>query len=246
MILTILFPSLCTYCDPSFYDAPTFKDFGDTSTFFFNGTNVHLIHEGKIHIDDSITNFGLNSMIYSVIPDSMSIDQFIKEKLNFYKNIPLFPHQLIEQSNDFLNQHKHYIGVHNRYTDNLDDKPKFNTKLEQFIQKIKTFHDKTILICSDNQSVLNHFKDKPNVIFANTCSMTNSDQNIYFQPLYEMMLLSNSTRIIGSCCSTFSYEAAFFKGTDIELFEPIDYNNIDYSTFIWKTYSLSNYKHSLN
>jgi hypothetical protein len=47
-----------------------------------------------------------------------------------------------------------------------------------------------------------------------------------------MYLLSKSTLIIGSTSSTFSYEAAFFQGTDIELYE----NNC------WVLYQLSQYK----
>jgi hypothetical protein len=47
-----------------------------------------------------------------------------------------------------------------------------------------------------------------------------------------MMLLSHTKKIIGSYASTFSYEAAFFIGTDIELF----INNE------WKCTNLSIYK----
>jgi hypothetical protein len=50
--------------------------------------------------------------------------------------------------------------------------------------------------------------------------------------MYEMYLLSKSKLIIGSTSSTFSYEAAFFEGTDIELYE----NNE------WVLYELSKYK----
>src|SRR6201999_3483716 len=40
-----------------------------------------------------------------------------------------------------------------------------------------------------------------------------------FQPLYEMLLLSRTTKVVGTYSSTFSYEACLFRGTDLELFE---------------------------
>ena len=40
-----------------------------------------------------------------------------------------------------------------------------------------------------------------------------------YQALYEMMLLAETKRVIGTYSSTFAYEACLFKGTDLELFE---------------------------
>jgi hypothetical protein len=95
-----------------------------------------------------------------------------------------------------------------------------------FTEKINSIVDSKILLCSDNQNILNDFKTNQNIIFADTYLDTN------FQPLYEMYLLSNCKRIIGSNSSTFSYESAFLKGTNIELY----INNE------WKLYELEKYR----
>ena len=80
---------------------------------------------------------------------------------------------------------------------------------------------------SDNNDVLKEVKSiHADILFADKVVFPN------FQNLYEMMLLSKSRRIIGSNSSTFSYESAFFQGTDIELYENGE----------WKLYELQKYR----
>ena len=150
----------------------------------------------------------------------------------------------------------HCIGVHIRYTDNLTDDSKnvynFNTNFDSFLSRINEFEKTTILICSDNNDILNFFKNYKETtntfIFADQCEIPEKEKQVFFQPFYEMMLLSNTSKIIGSASSTFSYEAAFFNGTDIELYEreydiTNDINSLSPSNkFVWKTYHLSEYK----
>jgi hypothetical protein len=94
------------------------------------------------------------------------------------------------------------------------------------VNKVKDFD--RVFLCSDNKQVLEIFQGlkSENLVIADT--VEDND----FQGLYEMMLLSETRKIIGSNSSTFSYESAFFKGTDIELYE----------NGIWMTYRLSFFK----
>ena len=134
---------------------------------------------------------------------------------------------MISQKNDLINSN--CVGIHIRYTDNLNDFCKnnnnFNTQIDIFENKINSINE-NILLCSDNSSILDKFKSKKNVIFADNCF--NKD----FQGFYEMCLLSSCKYIIGTTSSTFSYESAFIKGTDIELY----INNE------WKKYELEKYR----
>lgn len=195
-----------------------------------SNTNYNLIKEGNASIDG--TNLRLDG-IYSSIPGNMSINEYIRNKIAIYKSLP-YPSLLIDTVNSFSKKHNLHdcIGIHIRYTDNLNDKAKvvLNTSLDTFLTKVKTYKNERLFICSDSKTVLSHKNIIKNengntIIFADTYS-----DNTY-QALYEMMLLSNTKRIIGSSSSTFSYESAFIKGTDIELYE----NNK------WILYDISSY-----
>jgi hypothetical protein len=199
----------------------------------YYGTNYDLINEGifnyKIIENQGITKYGIINSIYSIIPEDMTIENFIIEKIKIYKSLTL-PVTFIDNINNFVMKHNlnNTIGVHIRYTDNLNDncKKDLNTPYHIFLEKINSINPTiNILLCSDNQDILNNFKTKQNIIFADTCLNPN------FQPLYEMYLLSNCKHIIGTNSSTFSYESAFIKGTNIELF----INNE------WKIYELEKY-----
>jgi len=187
----------------------------------FYGTNFHLICEGRFKKQIE-TDFSISSNIYSVIPADMNEDDYVARKIRLYKSLTL-PSFLQNE----LNQHDlhEYIGVHIRYTDNLTDKSKqpLNTPLSAFLEKITQLGDQKLLIVSDNKDVLKNIPRKDTIIFANKCS------NPLFQAFYEMCLLSKTKLIIGSNSSTFSYEASFLQGTDIELYE----NNT------WKLYKIN-------
>ena len=158
----------------------------------------------------------------------MNNEDYIKQKVLFYKNIACFDY-LIPIADKFINNLDNYISFHIRYTDNLNDTCKnnnnLNTPLEEFYNKLELYKDNKILICSDNNDIINELKSKNIYYFPNKI------ENELLQPIYEMYLLSKSKLIIGSTSSTFSYESAFFQGTDIELYE----NNK------WVLYELSKY-----
>lgn len=175
------------------------------------GTTSDLIVEGSFKFIPDY-DFAVNH-IYAMKPFNMTDETYYKNKINIYKSLS-WPDFLIDQVELFKSTYllDNIVGIHIRYTDNLQDNNKKNTRLEVFIDKIKSLNNR-ILLCSDNQDVINQISNLiPDVILPNKI------ENPLFQSLYEMMLLSNTKYIIGSYASTFSYEAALFKGTDIELF----------------------------
>jgi hypothetical protein len=182
------------------------------------GTNYDLINEGRvINIEEG--DICLNSNIYSIIPGNMSESEYIREKLFLYRTLD-YPQLLLKTVEKFNKKYnlKDSIGVHIRYMDNLNDKAKqsINTSLEIFIGKIKSYKNKTILLCSDSKEVL---ENKSILDCNNTIILADKYSDKIYQSFYEMMLLSCTKRIIGSTSSTFSYESAFIRGTDIELYE---------------------------
>jgi len=182
------------------------------------GTNYDLINEGRvINIEEG--DICLNSNIYSIIPGNMSESEYIREKLFLYRTLD-YPQLLLKTVEKFNKKYnlKECLGFHIRYMDNLNDtgKQKINTSLEIFIGKIKSYKNKTILLCSDSKEVL---ENKSILDCNNTIILADKYPDKIYQSFYEMMLLSCTKRIIGSTSSTFSYESAFIRGTDIELYE---------------------------
>lgn len=181
----------------------------------FFPTNYDLVNEGRLLINPG-GNFAITNTIYSIIPGFMPEEDYIREKIGFYRAVK-FPDFLRIRVHDFLEKHdlSTFVGFHIRYTDNLDDESKNNlqTPFDEFVNKLKDYD--RVFLCSDNKQVLEIFQGlkSENLIIADLI------EDPDFQPLYEMMLLSHTNRIIGSNSSTFSYEAAFFRGTDIELYE---------------------------
>lgn len=243
-VIQTLFPNWCIRdLDPNIYAALKYNDYVKYSCFY--STNYNLIEEGRFEppftINATNNNFAITETIYNIIPGNMTIETFIKEKIAFYKSIAL-PKNLLNQVHHFMNTtnmlENATIGFHIRYTDNLQDANKkiWNTSLEVFLEKINQiqiqFPKSNILICSDNQQIINIIRNLPSAtnhtsfIFADKCDSSD------FQAFYEMILLSKCKRIIGSSSSTFSYESAYIEGTDIELYE----NNM------WKLYELSKYR----
>lgn len=202
VIMKSLFADYIRYNEPYTMiderDLFDFKSWGSTSELLLEGTFKY-----RPTVDFAVDH------IYSMKSVDMSDETYCKNKIEFYKSLK-WPQFLKDEVIKF--NPTNLIGVHIRYTDNLPDPKRNNTHLDTFIEKIKTL-DGNILLCSDNQDVINTITGLfPNIILPNKI------ENILYQSLYEMMLLSDTKYIIGSYTSTFSYEAAFFKGTDIELF----------------------------
>lgn len=213
-ILSILFKDYIDY-------NPSYNYYKQESICNFESpTNTNPIIEGNFKYIPKET-FG-SIHIYSIIHNDMSRDEYIKRKLNIYRNLN-WPNFKFEK--DLSN----VIGVHLRFTDNFNDPSKnnLNTPLDVFIEKIKII-EKPFLLCSDNKEVVNKIKN----MFPTDVILPNILENQNLQPIYEMMLLSKTKHIIGSYASTFSYESAFFHGTDLEVYENGE----------WKIYYCSNNK----
>lgn len=195
-------------------------------------TNYNLINEGRFSPqENNINKYGITSNIYSIIPEFMTDDEYIKKKINIYTNLS-YPVELKQSICKFItkNNISDCIGVHIRHTDNFNDSSKLNlnTHYETFIEKMNSINNVTYFVCSDNNNILSKISSdsRNKIIFIDTCF----DNQI--QPFYEMNILANCKSIIGSNLSTFSYESAFLIGTNIELYE----NNV------WNLYNLSKYK----
>jgi len=144
---------------------------------------------------------------YAARPGWIDDSEFIKRKLEFYRNLN-FPKFKMKNV-------KNITGIHLRYTDNLLDKNKkfLNTPIDVFKKKLETV-ESPFLFCSDNDEIIDYVKNKyPETVFPD--KMDDPD----LQSIYEMMLLSETKHIIGSYASTFSYESAFFKGGTLEIYE---------------------------
>ena len=218
-IVNTLFPHLCKNMKSTDYMPLNYNKYVRYDNFY--GTNYHLINEGRFEKPADTNNISIVSNIYNIIPGDMSEDEFIREKIRFYKSIT-YPHFLLDAVSRFNEKHNLsiYTAFHIRHTDNLNDRQKykhnFNTSLEIFIQKLNKClsNSEKIIVFSDNNDVLKMVKEIHSDILV-----TDKIEFPHFQNLYEMMLLSKCNRIIGSNSSTFSYESAFLQGTDIELYE---------------------------
>lgn len=225
IIIKKLFPHLCLINVSHLYEKINYEKCVKYNSY--PGTNYHLIDEGRLLELPSVNNFAITNTIYSVLPGNMNYSEYNYLKHEFYNSIN-FPLFLMNEVNSFLQIYNlsNFIGFHIRYTDNLNDtcKKSYNTNKETFFQRIEYYKNESILLCSDNKDIINECKNMyPSIITVNSCS-----ESIY-QGLYEMILLSKTKLIVGSNSSSFSYESAYFSGTNIELFE----NNS------WNLYSLS-------
>ena len=227
VVISCLFRSYLVFHPVDFIHL-NYEDSVDYQKFY--GTNYDVICEGKMKNIDNYDKCGIINTIYSIIPENMSEELFIRKKIQLYQSLAL-PHELIKNVTQFMksNDLNNCVGMHIRYSDNLNDTSKmihqFNTPIDIFETKLNSLQQK-ILLCSDNASILKKFKSRENIIFPNKCS------DKHFQGFYEMCLLAQCKSIIGSDSSTFSYEAAFIKGTDIELYV----NNA------WKKYEIEKYR----
>jgi hypothetical protein len=217
------------------YQPDSYVQFGENKYLNFKGppgTNTHPILEAEI-LGLPTFEFGIRQ-IYAFKISGMDLKYYIGKKLAFYKEIN-WPSDLLKAIAEYssLVNLPNIIGVHIRFTDNLTDKRKcelnLNTPLESFITKLSSLKQQKILICSDNEDVKRHLTDLLQDIEILTAPKINWN-GIDLQALFEMQLLGRTKYIIGSYSSTFSYEAAFLYGIDLELFV----NNK------WTTYKVNN------
>jgi hypothetical protein len=183
------------------------------------GTNSNPVVEAVFNPDDTFpaAGFGL-AHIYSVKPHRMRINDYILQKHKNYLGAT-FPEFLKFRVRKFCRSKDmtRAIGMHIRNNDNLLDPTKKNlvtpfSAMEQKLQRtIAEGH--TILLCTDNPEIRQYLRTQ----YAEHILLPDAVIPI-FQPLYEMMLLSHTARIVGTYSSTFSYEASLFNGTDLEVF----------------------------
>ena len=173
-------------------------------------TNTHPVIEGYFFDTIPTESFG-SRHIYSLVDrSSMSDEEYVNRKIQTYKELN-WPDFKTDQDVSNL------VGVHIRFTDNLNDVSKqlINTPIEVFMEKLKII-EKPFLLCSDNQRVI---RDVVSMYGEENVILPNKVEDSDFQGLYEMTLLSNTKHIVGSYSSTFSYESAFFRGTSLEVYE---------------------------
>lgn len=228
IIIKELFPHLClkncthTYAKINYTDCVNYAH--------YNHTNYHLIDEGRLlelpKTSNFNNNFGIVESIYNVLPGNMEYSVFNCEKVALYKAID-YPSFLKENITSFVqaNRLEDCVGVHIRYSDNLNDinKQKYNTDKDVFYKRITELIEtnERIFLCSDNESIINDCKE---MIPSSLLILPNKCSNHLYQGLYEMLLLSKTKKIIGSNSSTFSYESAYMDKTPIELFENKEWN----------------------
>ncbi|HWG03937.1 MAG TPA: SEC-C metal-binding domain-containing protein, partial [Beijerinckiaceae bacterium] len=194
------------------------------------GTNSDPVLEAIFDPEESFPKDGFGLLhIYSAKPERMDVNRYLLLKHENYAAMP-FPGALQSRVERFRKLHDltSVVGMHIRYTDNLSDplKKNLNTPFSVLEEKFKSLISvgHRILLCTDNSGIRNHLHSAyPKLV------LLPDDVESTFQPLYEMMLLAQTTRVIGTYSSTFSYEDCLFEGTDLELFV----------NGAWKTYRFS-------
>jgi hypothetical protein len=201
------------------------------------GTNSHPLVEATVTRTPPL-NFGMHH-IYAFRPSSMTDSQYLERKIALYQTIAC-PVALLEDVQLFAKAQtcgtlESVIGCHIRHTDNFFDPKKcqmnLNTSIETFAERLQHLAEPTFLLCSDNPDakvMISRVMPAAKIIFANVCS----DTPCLWQSLYEMLLLGQTAHLVGSMSSTFSYEACFWRGINLEVFR----NNK------WQFYPISQYR----
>ena len=188
------------------------------------GTNTDPVQEAVFVPADALPrNDFWVAHIYAAAPHGMSTAEYVRRKIDFYASLSLAP-ELVAAVDAFAARHDlaHAVGVHIRHTDNLNDQRKrelrLNTPLSAFADKVTALaaSGRRILLCSDNKAVLEQMGRR---VPAGALVLADAAPARLLQPLYEMLLLSRTGHIVGSYASTFSYEACFFRGIDLECWE---------------------------
>jgi hypothetical protein len=217
-VMAALFPGRATSHRPGSY--PVVSEMAVLRFLDVHGTTSHPLVEAVTRRPRR--NFGMHH-IYAFRPSSMTDEEYLRRKLAFYQAIAL-PGWLREEVRCFARTRGilgDATGCHIRHTDNLTDtikrELKLNTPVAAFISRLRKLGDAPVLLCSDDARVTRLVpKSLPeaSIILPNVCS---EDPQLW-QPLYEMLLLGHTRRLIGSMASTFSYEACFWRGIDLEIF----------------------------
>jgi hypothetical protein len=161
--------------------------------------------------------------IYAAVPHGMTTAEYVRRKVAFYASLPVSP--ALRDAVDAFAARRGLggaVGVHVRHTDNLNDAAKrdrqLNTPLPAFAAKVDALvaSGHRILLCSDNPAVRD---DLARRVPPRSLVLADAVPAPRLQALYEMLLLSRTAHIVGSYASTFSYEACFFRGIDLECFE---------------------------
>ena len=184
------------------------------------GTNSDPVVEAVFNPLDSFPTEGFGILhIYSVRPDFMTVEKYLRAKHDEYGKMT-FPAVLHDEVAQFCRAWdlSNVLGVHIRHSDNLLDpaKTELNTPFPVFERKLRevTAAGERMLLCTDNQEIRDYL-----VSTYPRSTILPSSIAMGYQALYEMMLLAETKRVIGTYSSTFAYEACLFKGTDLELFE---------------------------
>ena len=188
------------------------------------GTNSDPVQEAVFMPAAALPSgdFGV-AHIYAAVPHGMATAEYVRRKVAFHASLPVAP-ELMAAVDGFAARHDlgRTVGFHIRHTDNLQDPLKrnlqFNTPPETFAGKLEALVEsgRRVLLCSDNPAILDQMARRVPagaLVRADTLSVP------ALQPLYEMLLLSRTEYVVGSYASTFSYEACFFRGIDLECFE---------------------------
>lgn len=186
------------------------------------GTNSDPVVEAVFNPLNSFPSEGFGVLhIYSTKPDFMSVEHYLVAKRREYQNMS-FPGVLRDVVKRFCHEWdlSHAVGMHIRNTDNLLDRSKARlaTPFSAFERKLRELiaEHRLVLLCTDNQEIRDYLVStyRRSIILPKIVGEE-------FQALYEMMLLAETARVIGTYSSTFAYEACLFKGTDLELFEKV-------------------------
>lgn len=148
-------------------------------------------------------------------------EYFIEKYLKSLSKIKINP-DILEYVNSFLDDWDDVIGVHIRSW--WADGPRTNWHDNKIFEKeIQKFPHKKIFLCSDNNDVINYFKNiyGENVITHtqklherkyNPLGMYHDDVQLIVDGFIDCLLLSKCDTIIGTWGSTFSEVAWWFSG----------------------------------
>jgi hypothetical protein len=201
-----------------------------SSGFLPFGTNHHLQVEGALDLSEfaEVTHLGLLT-IYAVRPTQLTEHEFLREKAEFYRRVRWNSELNCPDTNGL----RDLVGVHVRHGDNLNDRRKVKsgllTPLEAFWEQMSQWPEQMrFLLCTDNWKAVEPLVDQFKERIARPPRKATGIQ----QALLEMRMLSRTKEIIGSTCSTFSYEAAFMGPTPIHLWSRGGWRRFDPLSFM--------------
>ena len=217
IILYYLFHKYCKKSCSNKYEKLNYQEYVEINNFI-KEVRFNYLPNNSFSIVNNTTNN------YDIIPGNMTLENFINEKINFYKALN-YPNFLIDNINHFTTSINlsEYIGIYIEYYENSE---KYNL-LKIFADKIFELRklNNKIIIFSNNSDIVEHFIEENYIIKPNKCSDST------YQILYEMILLSKTKLIIAANNEFFSKESAFLEGTNLEI-----YNDAKKE---WKLYSIS-------